>query len=94
MITFNFNIRNPWGNKWKNYRCFSGSTLFEHKFWELQFYRSNDLLDVMFQITATQSHSGFRLIVGFFGFNAEFQFYDSRHWDYENSKWETNKQTL
>jgi hypothetical protein len=88
MINFNFNIRNPWSSKWKNYRCFHGSTPFEYKFWELQFYRSSDVLDFALQVTARQSHSGIRFCLGLFSFNVEFQFYDNRHWNHELEQWE------
>lgn len=93
MINFNFNIRNPWSSKWQSYRCFHGLTPFEHKFWELQFYRSNDVLDLNFQITTRQSHGGVRLGLGLLSFNCEFQFYDNRHWDYETNTWEKHDES-
>lgn len=94
MININFNIRNPWSSRWKNYRCFHGLLPIPHKFWELQFYRSSDIIDLTFQINIRQSHGGVRLGLGLLTCNVEFQIYDNRHWDYENNTWENENGTV
>jgi len=85
MINFNFNIRVPGSNRFRNIRSWAGSSPIPFKFWELQIYLSADIVDVTVNITARQSHSGIRLGLGLLGVNVEFNLYDSRHWS--EGKW-------
>jgi hypothetical protein len=87
MINLNFTIRNPWSNRFDNIRCWHGSTPFANKYWEIQLYKSTDVIDFSFHLTHRQSHAGLRLELGLFGYNADFNFYDNRHWDYETQSW-------
>jgi len=86
MLKFNFNIRIPGSDRFRNIRTWHGSTPVVYKFWELQIYYSADVVDLHVEITARQSHSGLRLCLGLFGFNIDFNLYDSRHW--EQGKWQ------
>ena len=85
MINFNFNIRVPGMNRFRNIRCWAGSLPVPFKFWELQIYFSADIIDISIGITARQSHSGIRFCLGLAGVNVDFNLYDSRHWD--EGKW-------
>jgi len=85
MINFNFNIRVPGMNRFRNIRCWNGSLPVPFKFWELQIYFSADIINVGVDITARQSHSGMRLCLGLLGVTVEFTIYDSRHWS--EGKW-------
>jgi hypothetical protein len=89
MISFNFNIRNPWSNRFVNLWNRSWGTPFKHKFIELEVTKDCTLLSFMFNWTIQQSHAGLDLELGLFGYCIHFNFYDSRHWDYENNCYET-----
>lgn len=84
MINFNFNIRVPGVNRFRNICCYAGSLPIPFKFWELQVYFSADIIDVGIDITARQSHSGIRLCLGLLGVSVDFNIYDSRHWSEGN----------
>lgn len=88
MINLQINIRNPWSNRFVNIGCWHGNTVIKHKFWELQFYKSSDVFDMFVRLTHRQSHAGIHLGLGLFGYNAEFQIYDSRHWNENTGRWE------
>ena len=83
MISFNFNIRNPWSNKFKNLWNRAYKTPFENKFIELEVTKDFTLISFMFNWTIRQSHAGLDLEAGLFGYCFHFNFYDNRHWDYE-----------
>jgi hypothetical protein len=85
MINFNFNIRIPGSNRFRNIRVWHGITPVAHKFWELQIYLSADIIDIKFGVTAKQDHSGIQLCLGLCGINVDFSIYDSRHWS--DGKW-------
>lgn len=88
MISFNFNLRNPWSNDFKNLWCRSYKTLFKNKFIELEFTKDFTLVSFMFNWTIRQSHAGLDLEAGLFGYCVHFNFYDIRHWDSEKKAWE------
>lgn len=94
MISFNFNIRNPWSNGFDNLWCRSYKTPFKHKFIELEFIRDCSLVSFGFSWTVRQSHAGLDLDAGLFGYCVHFQFYDSRHWNFEKKAWETHEENL
>ncbi len=87
MISLNFNLRNPWSNTFENLLCRSYSTPFKNKFIELEITRDFTLVSFRFNWTVRQSHAGLDLELGVFGYNVNFQFYDVRHWDSENGRW-------
>jgi hypothetical protein len=88
MIQINLNIKNPFSDRFKNIRCWAGSTPFENKFWELQLYKSSDILLLELHITHRQDHAGVRFGLAFLGFNVEFNLHDSRHWNHQTVSWE------
>jgi hypothetical protein len=88
MISFNFNIRNPWNNTFKNLWCRGYDTPFKNKFIELEITKGVTLISCIISWTVRQSHAGLELELGLFGYNVHFNFYDNRHWDYARGEWE------
>ena len=82
MISINFNLRNPWSDRFNNLWCHAYSTPFKNKFIELEVTRDSTLVSVMFNWTVQQSHAGLDLELGVFGYCVRVNFYDNRHWNY------------
>lgn len=87
MISFNFNIRNPWSNRFENLWNRVYDTPFKYKFIELEVTRDFTIISFMFNWTVRQSHAGLDLELGVFGYNAHFNFYDIRHWNTEAGRY-------
>lgn len=87
MINLNFTIRNPWSKRFDSIYARHGSTPFAKKFWELQLYKSSDVIAITVEVTHRQDHAGFRLELGLFGYNIDFNFYDNRHWNDDTQSW-------
>ena len=89
MIYFNINIRNPrWWNRFENIKSWVGNTPWKHKHWEVQVMKSCELFRIEFSWTAKEDHAGLRLELGLLGYQIDFSFYDSRHWNTEKDCWE------
>jgi hypothetical protein len=88
MISFNFNLRNPWGDRFSNLWWRSFKTPFKNKFIELEVYKDSSILSVNFNWSIGQSHAGLDIEAGLFGYCLHFNFYDCRHWDYEKDCYE------
>jgi hypothetical protein len=89
MISFNFNLRNPWSTTFKNLWCRAYPTPFKNKFIELEFTKDFTLVSFMFNWTIRQSHAGLDLELGLLGYNVHFNFYDNRHWDVTDNCYES-----
>jgi hypothetical protein len=89
MISFNFNLRNPWSNTFKNLWNRVYKTPFKNKFIELEVTRDFTLVSVMFNWTMRQSHAGLDIELGLFGYCFRFNFYDNRHWSQITNEWDT-----
>jgi hypothetical protein len=88
MINLSINIRNPWYKEWsKNLFSAVYATPFKHKFIELECYKDGHLLSFMLAWSICQSHAGFDIELGLFGYNVHFNFYDNRHWNTEEGRW-------
>lgn len=87
MISFNFNLRNPWSNEFANLRSRAYATPFKNKFIELEFYKDSTLVSFMFNWTIRQSHAGLDIDIGLLGYNVHFNLYDNRHWNTEEGRW-------
>lgn len=81
MISFNFSIRNPWCNTFKNLWCRAYNTPFKNKFIELEVTKDTTFVSFMFGWTIRQSHAGLDLELGLFGYCVRFNFCDQRHWN-------------
>lgn len=88
MINFQFNIRNPFLDRFENIFAKGGPTPFEHKYWEFQIIKTSDIIDLGFRWTHWQDHAGVQVTLGLFGYGLDFNFYDNRHWNDETKDWE------
>ena len=88
MIYIKFNVRNPWSDRWSSGQSYSGE-ISEHKFWELQFMKTADLICFELSYSINQDHAGFNIELGLAGYSVSFSVYDNRHWDWENKTWLT-----
>ena len=92
MIYFSFRLSNPFSNrKFTTVYETSGKTWVPHKFWELTICKNNFIIGFTFDFTMRQDHAGFGFDFDFLGWNIDFRFYDSRHWNDKNNCWETPK---
>lgn len=87
MINLNFYLRNPWSERFSRVRLWSGRTPFPNKAWELEVFRSSDLVGLAVNFDTCVDHAGLRLCMALLTWNLEFTFYDIRHWDYESDDW-------
>lgn len=91
MINFKIAIENPWNNKkWENYKCWSW-VLFSTRVLEIQLHRTGHeifsfMIDTMWR---GRDHAGPELEITLLGKTMTIKIYDTRHWDYNNNKWET-----
>jgi hypothetical protein len=88
MISVNFNIRNPWSTTFKNLWSRAYTTPFKNKFVELEVTKDFTLISFRFNWTVRQSHAGLDLEAGVWGYCVHFNWYDSRHWDYKEGRYE------
>lgn len=88
MINLNFNLRWPCSNRFRNIWCRHWSTPWQYKFVEAQLYASSDVFAFEFNYSRRTDHAGLHIGVGLMGYNFDFNFYDSRHWDDEQGKWQ------
>lgn len=68
----------------------------EHKAWEANFYRRNwrELFAIRIDFTPTgRSHAGFYASLTILGFEAEVEFYDRRHWNYDAERFCTPEES-
>jgi hypothetical protein len=75
--------------KYKKYISFY-KPISENKNVELEAFYSNYEI-FKFELNSHligRDHAGFDLSINILGFEVSFRFYDSRHWDYGNWRWE------
>ena len=87
MINIHFSIRNPWSDHFKNLFCKVFKTPFSNKFIEVEIYKDSSIVSVIVNLTTRQSHAGLDIEIGLLGYCVRFNFYDSRHWNYELKCW-------
>lgn len=92
MILFDFKILWPWskGNNFVNYCCKSWR-LSKNKTFEIQLCRDgiNPLIEFRVNVSwRGRDHAGSRISLALLGLNLLTQVYDSRHWNYEENRWE------
>jgi hypothetical protein len=80
MINFNFNLTNPFSNRWRIMFCKSG-LLDNHKAWEFNGYQTHHIVDINFNLSVTGDHPGVSIMLGLFGYSLELSGYDTRHED-------------
>ncbi len=79
MIKFTFDISNPFSDRFNCVYTKGGKTWFAHKFWEFGIYETNTIISLNFSIGVREDHTGFHFDCSLFGWNMDFDFYDSRH---------------
>lgn len=95
------NLNYHWHNRLPTYKCiemeaYSGLIDFSNKVYMLVSTRGinfelsilNALLHFDFNIRWKTDHAGVSLWLGLLGFDVGLYFHDTRHWDYENNRWE------
>lgn len=88
MLLLQFNIKNPFSDRWSLVNSWAGITPFKNKFWEIQINKSSDIVAFELKFTTRQDHAGLFVMTALFGFELMFNLYDSRHWNYIDKKWE------
>lgn len=90
MIHFKFGLFNPF-SKTKFDPCFGFNKhgkLSKYKSWEIEYERTNVIINFGFELSVRRSHAGISLWVGLLGHSVSFEICDDRHWDYDNNCWE------
>lgn len=80
MININFNLTNPFSNRW-NALFFKNGLLPKHKAWEFNGYETHDIIDINFRLSITGDHPGMFIMLGLAGYSLELSIYDTRHGD-------------
>jgi hypothetical protein len=91
MIYLNFSLENPWSDRFENLWGCSYDTPFKHKFIELELTKCSTIISLQFNWTSQRDHAGLVAETGLLGYCFRFNFYDSRHWNYETNKWEAEE---
>lgn len=94
MISFSFNIRNPWSDRWNCIYNKAGETLIKNKFWEIQVDKCSDIVGFEFRYTIRQDHAGIFLSLALFGYDVIFTLYDNRHWNTNEGRWYRSGESL
>ena len=92
MIYLTAKINNPWSDRWASVFCLYGS-LSKNKAWEIQLMKTSDIVFGQLEFSTRKDHAGLHIELGVLGFNLAGQIYDTRHWDYTQSKWEEYNDT-
>ncbi len=72
-----------------------------HQYWKVSKYKgieveaikSTSWLKLSINVTTSCNHPGVRLELGLLGYEGSSHFYDGRHWDYDNNRFETYEET-
>lgn len=88
MIYFNFKLCNPFSKRFDIAHTYT-KKLTENKSFEFNVYRTNDIIELNFDLSTWGSHAGIRLQIALLGYSVEAHIYDNRHWDYEKNEYET-----
>jgi hypothetical protein len=89
MIFVGFSLNNPfWENRFQNIwnRYWKVS---KNKNLEIEFYKHSSILGFSFTLApVARDHAGILFNFDLLGYTVDFNWYDSRHWDYKNDCWE------
>jgi hypothetical protein len=81
MISFSFNLSNPFSSRWDN--IYNRSAVLGKKAVEFEIYRDTTIISLSFRWSIMQDHAGMSLDIGLFGYTVSAQYYDTRHWNEE-----------
>ena len=87
MIYFNISIRNPFWNRFETIKHWSCKEPRNHKSWEIQVTKDDDLFCIEFDWSIRQDHAGIGLELGLLGYKINFSWCDTRHWYVEKGRW-------
>lgn len=87
MISFSFNLRNPWSRRWKNVWNRAYKLPIKNKFIELEVIKDTTILSFMFRFDTRTDHGGLYFDLGILGYSFSFDFYDCRHWNEEAGRY-------
>lgn len=93
MIYFNFSLVNPFAQHKFDTLYDPRGKLTKNKSWEICVTKQKGLI-ISFGInwTTKQSHAGFDIDFGAFGYSMSLVISDDRHWDYANNCWKENQE--
>ena len=98
MIYSNFRLQNPWFRPQEDFKStdylWYDRQLTTHKNFEIQISRfeARNLFDLSLDLRWWGSdHQGPEFEVELFGFFFNVKIYDSRHWNYDANRWETEE---
>lgn len=93
MLYCSFSLTNPWyknkGGSHKSLFLYHGR-LYKNKYWELECIRDPQRIlaaELSFS-WRNRDHAGLNMGVCILGADIALHIYDTRHWDYQNNKWE------
>ena len=87
MIDFSLNISHPFETEFKNFWCKAWATPIKNKFIELEVHTTQSLIGFNFLWTTRRDHAGIDIQLSLFGICVHFNFYDNRHWNYEEGRY-------
>jgi len=87
MIYLSFSLANPFLHRFTVVYETSGKTWMPHKFQDFTICKNSSIIGFTFDFTMRQDHAGFGFEFELFGWNIDYRFYDSRHWDNKNNCW-------
>lgn len=90
MIVLKFNLQNPWFKDWRDFKNIynsTGSLPVKNKYWEFEVIRSGSIVEFDFTVRTRCDHAGVQLNIGLFNYSVNLSIYDSRHWDYKDSRY-------
>jgi hypothetical protein len=85
MISFSFNLRNPFSDRWETVYHRS-AMLGKHTGAEIQVIKDTTIVDFGFRWAIRQDHAGVMLDLGLFGYSVMLHYYDTRHWNDEEGR--------
>ena len=86
MIYLNLTINNPFSDKFEHVRAWANH-VFKHIAWEVEIFRSDTIAEIELKFTVMQDHAGVTIGLGLLSYTLRAQFYDTRHWNYEEKRW-------
>jgi len=94
MISLNFDIVHPFNIKFKNFWSKSWTTPFKNKFIELEVCTNDSLIGFNFRWTTKCDHAGLDIQLSLLGLCLHFNFYDHRHWNYQENRYYVHEDTV
>ena len=92
MINITLALANPFSKRdFRTIKSKSFKTPFKNKFIELQLSRDVTIIGMSLVFLPRYDHAGLMIEFALLGYCVEFCFYDKRHWDYEQDRFEASE---